>query len=61
MSNEKTRIILLTVGLIKKLSLYKMSLYFPKPHDGSGNYATKGDLKGATNDTSNEATKSNLV
>ena len=62
MSNEKTRITLLTVVLIKKVSLYKMSQYFPKPHEGSGNYATKGDLKGATDvDTSNEATKSNLA
>ena len=44
------------------MSLYKMSQYFPKPHEGSGNYATKGDLKGATDvDTSNEATKSNLA
>ena len=34
MSNGKVMIILLTVGLIKKISLYKMS-YFPEPYTRS--------------------------
>ena len=58
-------------GLMKK-TLYKMSQYFPKPHNCFGrnvkveldlpNYATKTDLKGARAiDTSNLALKSNLA
>ena len=57
MSNEKATIILLTVGLIKKLWLYKMS-YFPESHTHSkdqieveldlSNYAIKVDLKNET-------------
>ena len=31
MSNERAIIILLTVGLIKKISLYK-KIYFPEPY-----------------------------
>ena len=64
-------IIHLIVGLIKN-TLYKMSQYFPKPYRRFGgninvkvdlsNYATKADLKNATEiDTSNFALKSNLV
>ena len=54
--NGKVMIILLTVGLITKKSLYKMSQYFPKPYELSSeivkfeadpsNYTTKADLKG---------------
>ena len=62
MSNGKTMIILSTVGLIKKMSLYKIS-YFSEPYTGSknkikikldlSNYETKSDLKNATSvDTS---------
>ena len=56
MSIGKAMIILLTVGLIKKMLLYKMS-YIPKPHTNIknqiefeldlANYATKYDLKNA--------------
>ena len=56
MSNEKAAMTILTVGLIKKIKLYKMS-YFPErlihikneievDFDLS-NYATKSDLKNA--------------
>ena len=71
MSNEKPMIISLIVGLIKR-TLYKMSKYFPKPYDCFGenvkveldlsNYATKTDLKRATEtDTSNLSSKLNLA
>ena len=62
MSNRKVMIIYLTVGSIKKISLYKMH-YFPEPYSYNknkinvqldlSNYATKFDLKRATDaDTS---------
>ena len=54
MSNGKFMLILLIVGLIKKILLYKMS-YFPESHTHSknkikveldlANYTTKSDLK----------------
>ena len=54
MSNGKVMIIHLIVGLIKKISLYKMS-YFPEPHTLSKNeikveldlstYSRKSDKK----------------
>ena len=54
MLNGKTMTIHLIVGLIKKISLYKMS-YFPEPYThrkskitvklDQSNYATKSDLK----------------
>ena len=57
MSNLKVIIILLKVGFIKKISLYKMS-YFPEPYTRRkseikveldlSNYATKSNLKNAT-------------
>ena len=57
MLNGKATIILLTVDLIKKIQLYKMS-YFPEPYTcsknkikvelSSSNYATKSDLTNAT-------------
>ena len=64
MLSGKVMVIHLTVGSIKKMLLYKMSQYFPRPHDPSGGnikveldlscYATKADLKGAPClDTSN--------
>ena len=52
-SNVKATIVLLTVGLIKKISLHKIS-YLPEPHTCGekvkveldvANYATKSDLK----------------
>ena len=56
MSNGKVMIIHFIVGLIKK-TLYKMSLYSPKPHTpfvedmnvkvDLSNYTTKADLKNA--------------
>ena len=52
MSIGKVMIIHLTVGLIKKILLYKMS-YFPEPHkkievqSDFFNYTTKSDLKNA--------------
>ena len=56
MSNEKAAMTILTVGLIKKIKLYKMS-YFPEQliHIKNeievdidlSNYATKSDLKNA--------------
>ena len=68
-SNGKATIILLTVGLIKKILLYKM-VSFPEPHTHSknkieteldlSNYATKSDLKKETGvDTSDFAKKKN--
>ena len=71
MSNGKVMIILLIVGLIKK-TLYKMSQYFPKPHEPFGreinvkvdlsNYAAKTDLKNVTGvDTSKLAANSDLA
>ena len=71
MSNGKVMIILLIVGLIKKI-LYKMIQYFLKPYRSFGgninfsadlsNYATKTDLKNATGvDTSKLAAKSDLA
>ena len=71
MSNRKVMIILLIVGLIKKM-LYKMIQYFLKPYRSFGeninfsadlsNYATKTDLKNATGvDTSKLAAKSDLA
>ena len=57
MLNGKATIILLTVELIKKIQLYKMS-YFPEPYTcsknkikvelSSSNDATKSDLTNAT-------------
>ena len=57
MSNGKAMIIFLTVGLIKKILLYKL-IYFPEPNTLSKsqieveldleNYAAKSDLKNAT-------------
>ena len=63
MTNGKAVIIILAVGFIKKISLYRMS-YFPKPYTRSknkikvkldlSNYATKFHLKSTTSvDTSN--------
>ena len=68
MSNGKDVIILSTVGLIKKILLYKRS-YFPEPYTRCinkikfeldlSNYATKSDLKMATSvNTSKFAEKS---
>ena len=58
MSNGKVMIIRLIIGLIKKISLYKMSC-FPEPYNCTknkikikldlSNYATKSDLKGEKN------------
>ena len=70
MSNGKVMIILLIAGLMK--NEYKMSQYFPKLYnrfDGNvnvewdlSNYATKTNLKGATEiDTTNLALKSDLA
>ena len=66
MPNGKVMLILLTVGLIKKISLYKTS-YFPEPHTNKNkievnldlpNYATKSDLENRTGgDTSQFAKK----
>ena len=67
----KVMIILLTVGLIKKI-LYKMSQYFRKPYEPFGgninvkvdlsNYATKDDIKNITYvDTSSFELKTNLA
>ena len=53
MSNGKVKIIVLIIGLMKEISLYKMS-YFPEPYArrrnknvelNLSNYATKSDLK----------------
>ena len=54
MLNGKAAMILLIIGLVNKISLYKMS-YFPKQHTQSknemeveldlSNYSTKYDLK----------------
>ena len=66
MLNEKPTIIFVIIGLIKKISLYKMN-YFLEPNTSKNkielelnlsNYATKSDLKIATSvDTSNFAKK----
>ena len=69
-SNGTSMIVILLVGLIKKV--YKMSQYFPKPFRSLGgsinvkvglsNYATKTNLKNIKNvDTSNFALKTNLA
>ena len=71
MFNGKATIILLTVGLIKEISLYKISLC-PEPDacnqkeinvkSDLPNQATKSGLKGATGvDTSKFAKKADLV
>ena len=71
MLNEKTMIIRLIVGFIKK-TLYKMSQYFPKPFEPFRgdisvkldfySYVPKANLKGAIGvDTSNLESKSNLT
>ena len=71
MSSAKVMIILLTVGLIKKISLYKMS-YFIKSYTLNKNkikvefdffnYSTKFDLKNAAGvDISNFAKKHDLA
>ena len=71
MSNGKTMIIHLIVGLIKKALLYKMC-YFPEQHDHSKNeinvelglpsYATKSDLKNIAGvDTPDFAKKNDLA
>ena len=70
MSNGKVMAILLTVGLMKKLLLYKMS-YFKEPYTsknkielelGLSNYAAKSDLKNATSvDASDFAKKAALA
>ena len=68
MLNGKTTIILLTVGLIKKIQLCKTS-YFPEPHTHNRkyifdlpNYGAKVDLKKAADvDTSNYAKKYDLA
>ena len=71
MSNDKATIILLIVGLIKKISLYKFS-YFPEPYTLSknkikaelnlSNYAAKSDLTNAAGvDTSRFANKADLA
>ena len=70
MLNGKVMIIRLITGQIRK-TLYKMSQHFSKPDELFAgdislkldlfNYATKADLKGATEvDTSNLAAKSDL-
>ena len=71
MSNEKSMIVALIAGLIKKPHI-KMSQYFLKPFRSFGgninvkvdlsNYATKTDLKNVTHvDTSSFALKANLA
>ena len=71
MLNGKVMIIRLITGQIRK-TLYKMSQNFSKPDEpfagdisvklDLSNYATKADLKGATEvDTSNLAAKSDLT
>ena len=71
MSNEKAMIILLKVGLIKKILVFKMS-YFPEPYKRSrnkikvelylSNYAAKSDLKSTTGvDTLKFAKKTDLT
>ena len=66
MSNGKAKIIVLTVELIKKILLYKMS-YFPEPHTHSknkieveldlSNYATKSDSENATSSVTSKFAK----
>ena len=71
MLNGRATVILLTLGLIKKIFLYKMN-YFPDSHTHSknetavdwdlSNYATKSDLKNATGiNTSDFAKKIDLA
>ena len=71
MSNGKVMIVHLIAGLIK-MTLYKMSQYFPKlyePFDGDinvkvdlSNYATKTDIKNISHiDTSSFALKPNVA
>ena len=71
MSNGKVMMISLSVGLIKKILLYKMS-YFPEPYTCSkievevefnlSNYATKSDVKNTSKfDTSKFVKESNLA
>ena len=71
MLNGKATIIALTIGLITKIWLYKIS-YFLEPHTHSknkieveldlSNYATKSELKNAAgNNTSDFAKKANLT
>ena len=71
MSNGKVMMISLSVGLIKKILLYKMS-YFPESYTCSkievevefnlSNYATKSDVKNASKfDTSKFVKESNLA
>ena len=66
MLNEKAKIILLIVGLIKKTSLYKMSYFLESYTRGENkikfeldlaNYATKSDLKNATGVDTSEFAK----
>ena len=70
-SNGKAMIIRLTIGLIRKISLYIMS-YFPEPWTQNkikikvefnlSNYATKSDLKNAAGvDTSRFAKNNDLA
>ena len=70
-SNGKAVIICVIVGLINKISLYKL-IYFPEPYSHIKNkinvelylcnYATKSDFKGASGiDTSEFAKKVNLA
>ena len=45
MSNEKIVIIVLSVGVIRELTLYEMIQYFPKPcQHSSGNINVELDL-----------------
>ena len=71
MLNEEVTIIVVIVGLIKKIQLYEI-IYFPQPHAHSkgnikveldlSNYATKSDLKNATSvDTSDFSKKTDLA
>ena len=68
MSTRKAMIIALTVGLIKRISLYQMSQYFPEPYECSGGNVnleldlSKGNIKGVTGvDKSNLVAKSDLT
>ena len=69
MSNGKSIIVLLTVGLIKKMSLYEMS-YFPLPYTCNkskikvdlSSYARNSHFKNATGvDTSKFAKEADLA
>ena len=71
MLNGKATIMFLTVGLIKKIQLYKISYFAePRTHDknkiefeiDTSNYTTKSDLKSATgDDTLDFAKKTDLA